>query len=367
MTTLFEPLHFGDIAASNRIVMASLTRSRAGEDNVPTPLMATYYAQRATAGLIISEAAQISPEGQGHLDTPGIYSDEQIAGWQQVTRAVHAAGGKIVLQLCHAGRISHVSLLPNGQAPVSSTSTRAHTKTFTTDGFVDVSTPRALELEEMPRLLNDYRQAARRAMEAGFDGVEVHSADGCLLEQFLRDSINDRTDSFGGSKENRVRLMLEVMHTVAAQIGAGRTGIRLSPVTPASDAGQDSDAQGLYDHVVEQLAPLKLAFIHVVEAAAGGPRDVAPFDHAALRSRFKQNNAAGAWIVSNGDTRDLAMEAVASGHADMVAFGEAFVGNPDLVRRLRDNAPLNPLDAATLYGGGAEGYTDYPALQAPAA
>jgi N-ethylmaleimide reductase len=367
MTTLFDPIRFGAISAANRIVMAPLTRDRAGPGHVPTPLMATYYEQRASAGLIVTEATQISPEGQGYLDTPGIYSAEQIAGWRRVTGAVHAQGGKIVLQLWHVGRISHVSLLPNGQPPVSSTARRANGKTFTAKGFEEVSEPRALRLDEMPRVVADYRRAARNAIDAGFDGVEVHGANGYLLEQFLRDSVNDRSDAYGGPKENRARLLLEVMQAVAAEIGADRTGLRLSPVTPANDAQQDSDAQGLFNFVVEQLAPLKLAFIHIIEGATGGPRDVAPFDYAALRARFKRGHEHGAWVVNNGYTRAMAIEAVEGGAADLVAFGKLFISNPDLVRRLRDDAPLAPLNRDTLYGGGAEGYTDYPPLElAPA-
>lgn len=363
MTTLFDPIRFGDIAAANRVVMAPLTRNRAGGGRTPTPLAATYYEQRATAGLIVTEATQISPEGQGYLDTPGIYSPEQVAGWRRVTDAVHAKGGKIVVQLWHVGRISHVSLQVNGQPPVSSTARRANSKTFTAKGFEDVSEPRALRLDELPRIVSEYRQAARNALAAGFDGVEVHSANGYLLEQFLRDSINDRTDAYGGPKEHRARLLLEVMQAVVAEIGAGRTGVRLSPVTPANDAQQDSDAQGLFNHVVEQLAPLKLAFLHVVEGATGGPRDVAPFDYGALRSRFKRGNESGAWIVNNGYTRAMALDAVAAGTADMVAFGRPFISNPDLVARLRNDAPLATLNRDTLYGGGAAGYTDYPALE----
>ncbi|HET7864297.1 MAG TPA: alkene reductase [Burkholderiaceae bacterium] len=363
MTTLFDSFHFGDITAANRIAMAPLTRNRAGAGRVPTALMAEYYAQRASAGLIVTEATQISPEGQGYLDTPGIYNQEQVAGWRRVTDAVHAKGGKIVLQLWHVGRVSHVSLQPDGQQPVSSTARRAQTKTFTAKGFEDVSEPRALRLDELPRIVAAYAQAARNAISAGFDGVEVHSANGYLLEQFLRDSVNDRTDAYGGPKENRARLLLEVMQAVVADIGAGRTGVRLSPVTPANDAQQDSDAQGLFNYVVEQLAPLKLAFIHVVEGATGGPRDVAPFDYAALRSRFKHGNPSGAWIVNNGYTRAMAVEAVASGAADLVAFGKPFISNPDLVDRLRVDAPLALLNRDTLYGGGAAGYTDYPALE----
>lgn len=366
MTTLFDSLTFGDMRAANRIAMAPLTRSRAGAGRTPTPLMATYYGQRASAGLIVSEATQISAEGQGYLDTPGIYSDEQVAGWKRVTDAVHAKGGTILAQLWHVGRISHVSLLPDGQPPVSSTARPAASQTFTAKGLEDVSTPRALRTDELPRIVADYRQAARNAIAAGFDGVEVHAANGYLIEQFLRDSINDRTDAYGGSPENRVRLLTEVMTAVAGEIGAGRTGLRLSPVTPANDAHPDSDPQGLYELAVEQLAPLKLAFLHVVEGATGGPRDIAPFDYAALRSRFKAGNEQGAWIVNNGYTRAMAIEAVESGAANLVAFGKPFISNPDLVERLRDDAPLAQLDAKTLYGGDATGYTDYPALEAVA-
>jgi N-ethylmaleimide reductase len=325
--------------------------------------MATYYQQRASAGLIVTEATQISPEGQGYLDTPGIYSAEQVEGWRHVTRAVHERGGKIVLQLWHVGRISHVSLLPGGQPPVSSTARRANTKTFTAQGFEEVSTPRALRLDELPRIVADYRAAARNAIAAGFDGVEVHGANGYLLEQFLRDSINDRSDAYGGSVPNRARLLLEVMQAVVAEIGAGRTGLRLSPVTPANDAAQDSDAQGLFNHVVEQLGPLKLAFLHVVEGATGGPRDVAPFDYEALRQRFKHGNPQGAWVVNNGYNGAMASDILARGAADLVAFGKPFISNPDLVQRLRTGAPLAELNRDTLYGGGAAGYTDYPPLE----
>ena len=367
MTTLFDPIHFGDFNAANRIVMAPLTRDRAGPGQVPTALMATYYAQRAGAGLIVSEGTQISAEGQGYLDTPGIHSPAQIAGWKRVTEAVHAQGGKIVVQLWHVGRISHLSLLPPGLVPVSSTAQRANGKTFTAQGFEAVAEPRALGLDEIPRLIDDYRRAARNAIDAGFDGVEVHGANGYLLEQFMRDSINDRRDAYGGAQANRARLTVEVMTAIADEIGAGRTGIRLSPVTPANDAQQDSDAQGLFNLVVERLAPLKLAFIHVVEGATGGARDIAPFDFAALRARFKQGNEQGAWIVNNGYTRAMALAAVASGAADLVAFGRPFIGNPDLVRRLREDAPFAALNRDTLYGGDAAGYTDYPPLElAPA-
>ena len=356
MPSLFDPLQLGALTLSNRIVMAPLTRNRS-RGLLPGPLAVDYYRQRASAGLIISEGAQINPEGQGYLDTPGIYSPEQVEAWKRVTDAVHEAGGKIAVQLWHVGRISHTELLPAGQAPVSSTARQAQSKTFTSAGFVDVSAPRALATDELPGLVQAYVHAARSAMAAGFDAVEVHGANGYLLDQFLRDSINDRHDAYGGAIENRARLLLEVMRAIAAAIGADRTGLRLSPVTPVNDAGQDSDAQALFNYVVEQLAPLKLAFLHVIEGQTGGPRDIAPFDYAALRQRFD-----GPYIANNGYTREMAIEAVAQGRADAVAFGRSFISNPDLVRRLRLNAPLQKANSATMYGGGAEGYTDYPAL-----
>jgi N-ethylmaleimide reductase len=367
MSSLFDPIQAGDLKLANRIVMAPLTRNRAGARQVPTALTTAYYAQRASAGLLITEASQISAEGQGYLDTPGIYSAEQVAAWKRVTDAVHAAGGKIVIQLWHVGRISHVSLQAGGIAPVSSSARAANGKTFTRDGFVDVSAPRALRTDELPRIVADYRHAARCAIDAGFDGVEVHGANGYLLDQFLRDSLNDRDDAYGGTIENRSRLLVEVMQAVTDEIGASRTGLRLSPVTPSNDIGQDSAPQALFNHVVERLAPMKLAFLHVVEGQTGGARDIAPFDFEALRSRFKQGNPQGAWRVNNGYNRQMAIDVVASGQADVVAFGRPFISNPDLVQRLRIDAPLNALQPATLYGGGAAGYTDYPTLEkAPA-
>ena len=362
MTTLFDPIHIGHIEAANRIVMAPLTRNRAGAGQVPTDLMTAYYEQRASAGLIVTEATQISQTGQGYLDTPGIYDGEQIRGWRGIADAVHAKGGKLVMQLWHVGRISHTSLQPGGQAPVSSTARRANARTFTANGFEDVSVPRVLRLAELPGIVEEFRKAARNAMDAGFDGVEVHGANGYLLEQFLRDSINDRTDGYGGSKANRVRLTVEVMTAIAAEVGSGRTGLRLSPVTPVNDAGADSDAQGLFNLLLEELAPLKLAFIHIIEGATGGARALVPFNYAELHGRFKAGNDHGAWIVNNGYTRSMAINAIASGAADMVAFGRAFISNPDLVNRLRLDAPLAAVNAETLYGGGAGGYTDYPVL-----
>jgi len=358
MPNLFDPIHIGDLQLANRVVMAPLTRSRS-RGLLPGAMAVEYYRQRATAGLIVSEGTQITQQGQGYLDTPGIHTPEQIAAWRKVTDAVHDEGGKIAVQLWHVGRISHTVFQPEGQAPLSSTSTPAKGKTFTAEGFVDVSAPRALKTEELPGVVASFAHAARCAMEAGFDAVEVHGANGYLIDQFLRDSINDRKDAYGGSIENRARLLIEVMTAIAAAIGPGRTGLRLSPVTPVNDAGQDSDAQALFNHVAEQLAPLNLAFLHIIEGQTGGPRDVAPFDYAAMRERFK-----GPWIANNGYTREMALAAVAEGRADMIAFGRDYISNPDLVRRLKLNAPLQPMDKATLYGGGATGYTDYPALAA---
>ncbi|MBV8502122.1 MAG: alkene reductase [Paucibacter sp.] len=356
MPSLFDPVQFGDIQLANRIVMAPLTRSRS-VGLAPGPMAIEYYRQRASAGLIISEGTQIALEGQGYLDTPGIHSKEQVAAWKRVTDAVHAEGGKIAVQLWHVGRISHTQFQPGGAAPVSSTSRSAAGKTFSAEGFVDVSAPRALATAEIPGVVTSFVHAARCAMDAGFDAIEVHGANGYLIDQFLRDSINDRQDQYGGSIENRARLLVEVMTAIATAIGKGRTGLRLSPVTPSNDAGQDSDAQALFNHVATQLAPLGLAFLEVVEGQTGGARDIAPFDFAQMRSHFK-----GPWIANNGYSREMAVQAIAENRADAISFGRPFIANPDLVRRLRLNAELAQVDRATLYGGSAHGYTDYPAL-----
>lgn len=359
MTGLFDPYRMGQFTLANRIVMAPLTRNRAGAGNVPTALTAEYYAQRAGAGLIVAEATQVCPEGQGYQDTPGIHSDAQVAAWKPVTEAVHARGGKIFLQLWHVGRISHVSLQPNGQAPVAPSAIRANSKTFVNGSFTEVSEPRALRLDELPGIVAAYRKGAANAIRAGFDGVEIHGANGYLLDQFLRDGTNKRTDEYGGSIENRARLMLEVTAAIVAEIGAERTGIRLSPVTPANDAS-DSNPQPVFNYVVEQLDRLNLVYIHVIEGATGGDRNFgAGFDYEALRKCFRNT-----WIVNNGYTLETAQQVLAEKRADLVAFGRPFISNPDLVERLRRNAPLSPLDRATLYGGGAKGYTDYPALEA---
>ena len=365
MPSLFEPVQAGDLHLANRIAMAPLTRNRA-PDAIPTPLMATYYTQRASAGLLITEATAISPQGQGYADVPGLYGTEQLDGWKRVTSAVHAEGGKIVVQLWHVGRVSHTDLQPGNAAPVAPSAIRAHTKTvLLKDGvptFTDTSMPRALDLGELPGIVQDYRHAARNAIACGFDGVEIHAANGYLLDQFLKTGANERTDDYGGSIKNRARLTLEVVRAIVDEIGGGRTGIRLSPVTPANDV-VDANPQTLFEYVVEQLAPLGLAFIHIIEGATGGPRELPdrPFDYDALKAAYRRAGGKGAWMVNNNYDLPLAESAVAEGD-DLVAFGRPFIANPDLVRRLREKAPLNALDKATLYGGGAKGYTDYPAL-----
>ncbi|SDM11334.1 N-ethylmaleimide reductase [Oryzisolibacter propanilivorax] len=371
MTSLFDPLDAGALHLANRIAMAPLTRNRA-PDATPGPLQAEYYRQRASAGLVITEATAISPQGQGYADVPGLYGSQQLDGWKLTTDAVHAAGGSIVCQLWHVGRVSHTSLQPEGAAPVAPSAIAAQTKTYLIDrtsgqgSFAPTSTPRALDAGELPGIVHDFAAAARNAVHtAGFDGVEIHGANGYLLDQFLKTGANQRQDDYGGSIANRARLMLEVTRAVADAVGAGRTGIRLSPVTPANDI-QDADPQPLFEYLVRQLAPLGLAYVHIIEGATGGARQVEgrPFDYAALRAAYQDAGGRGAWMVNNGYDRASAEEAVASGRADVVAFGRPFIANPDLVERLRRDAPLAEGDRATFYGGGAHGYTDYPTLPA---
>ena len=369
---LFSPTRAGAIDLATRIVMAPLTRNRA-PGATPTPLMAEYYAQRANpdtgAGLIISEATAISPQGQGYADVPGLYGTEQLDGWKKVTQAVHAQGGKIVCQLWHVGRVSHHILQPGNADPVAPSAIRAEAKTyvFNEQGqghFTPVSAPRALHRHEIPQIVHEYAAAARNAVKsAGFDGVEIHGANGYLLDQFLKTGANQRTDDYGGKIENRARLMLEVTRAVVDAVGHDRVGIRLSPVTPANGI-DDAEPQPLFDYLIRQLAPLGLAYIHVIEGATGGPREVPgrPFDYAAMKAAYRQAGGRGAWMVNNGYDPVLAEDAVASGRADLVAFGKAFISMPDLAARIRHGGPYQGLDKATMYGGGAQGYTDYPTL-----
>ncbi|ACK52582.1 NADH:flavin oxidoreductase/NADH oxidase [Methylocella silvestris BL2] len=354
---LFSPFTLGDLRLPNRIVMAPLTRSRATKGTLaPSDLNATYYRQRASAGMIISEASQISQEGQGYFATPGIYSEEQVEGWKKVTDAVHEEGGLIFIQLWHVGRYSHVSLQPGGGAPVAPSAIAAKGQTFIESGLAPVSAPRALALDEIPRVVADYRRAAENAKRAGFDGVEIHGANGYLIDQFLKDGTNKRDDSYGGSVENRTRFALEVTDAILAVWDKSRVGIRLSPVSPVNDA-VDSAPEKVFFPLVAALSQRGLAYIHVIEGATGGARDNAPFDFPAFRKSFS-----GAYIANNAYTRDLAIEALEADRADLIAFGKLFISNPDLVERLRENAPLNAPHVETFYGGAAEGYTDYPAL-----
>ncbi|UIN19927.1 alkene reductase [Herbaspirillum frisingense] len=356
---LFKPVQLGAVQLQNRIVMAPLTRSRAQAGDVPTPVAAEYYAQRASAGLIIAEATQISPQGKGYAWTPGIYDQAQVAGWKKITDAVHAKGGRIFLQLWHVGRISHPDLQPGHALPVAPSAVKPEGNAFTETGFKPFVEPRALELSELPALVEQYKTAAQLAIQAGFDGVEIHAANGYLLDQFLRDKTNQRTDAYGGSIENRARLLLEVVAAVTSVVPSERVGIRLSPISPANDIA-DSDPKALFSYVVQQLNRYKLVYLHVVEGATGGPREVAGgFDLQVLRDLFQ-----GIYIANNGYDLEMAAKARQGNRADLVAFGRPFIANPDLVERFKAGAALADFNQATLYGGGAEGYTDYPTMQA---
>ncbi len=359
---LFSPTRLGAIEVKNRIAMAPLTRSRAGMDGVQTPLAVDYYRQRASAGLLITEATNISRQGRGYAWTPGIYTEAQAAAWQRVTDAVHADGGRIVLQLWHVGRMSHASLQEGGASPVAPSALPAGGTVFTEAGFEPPTPPRALSTEEIPALIADYRRAAQLAHQAGFDGVEVHAANGYLLEQFLRDSTNRRSDRYGGSLENRARLPLEVTEAVASVWGADRVGLRLSPLSTAiGNTPLDSDPMGTHAYLARRLGEMGLAYLHVVEGQLNEGNGAAAFNYQALRAAF----GGGAYIANNGYDRAKALAATANGQADMVAFGKAFIGNPDLVERLRAHTPLFDAPMSAYFGGGAEGYTQFtPAAQA---
>lgn len=354
---LLSPAKLGPYALDNRVVMAPLTRSRAGDGGVPRAMNVEYYAQRATAGLIISEATQISPEGVGYPGTPGIHSAEQIKGWRRVTDAVHAAGGRILLQLWHVGRISHPTLQPGGALPVAPSAIRPEGDAFTADGLQPFVTPRALETHEIPGIVEDYRQAAEHAKEAGFDGVEVHAANGYLLDQFLRDGANHRTDAYGGPVENRARLLLDVMDAVTTVWSADQVGVRLSPINSFNDM-TDSDPDATFGYVARQLNAYGLAYLHVVETDMTGATSTQAFDKRKLRNAFR-----GTYIANGGYDKASATDAIANGDADFVAFGIPFIANPDLVERFALDAPLTDPDPATFYGGDERGYIDYPFLE----
>ena len=356
MMDLFSPARLGRTELKNRIVMAPLTRNRAAmPGNVPQDINVTYYAQRASAGLIITEATPISPMAHGYPALPGIHTAAQVAGWKQVVEAVHAKGGKIYMQLWHVGRISHPTLLPDHAVPVAPSAIKPAGQAFTYTGLQDYVTPRALATDEIPGIIEDYRRAAEMALQAGFDGVEVHGANGYLLDQFLRDSTNQRTDQYGGSIANRTRLLIEAVATVSKVWGADRVGVRLSPINQFNDI-RDSNPEALFHHVVEALNPFNLAYLHVVEVgmSADAPQSL---DFDKLRKAYRGN-----YMANGGYDKARGNAAVASGHADVVAYGVPFIANPDLVERFAKDAPLNAPDQATFYGGGEQGYTDYPAM-----
>jgi N-ethylmaleimide reductase len=354
-TDLFKPTSLGDLTLANRIVMAPLTRSRAGKGDVQGPMHATYYAQRASAGLIISEATQISQQGKGYAFTPGIYNEQQTLGWKLSVDAVHAKGGIIFAQLWHVGRISHPDLQIDNQLPVAPSAIRPMGKAYTETGFQDYVTPRALETSEIPHIIEQYVYASACAKQAGFDGIEIHAANGYLIHQFLSDKTNKRTDNYGGPIENRARLLLEIVEALTAVWPAGRIGIRLSPVSHANDI-DDSDPMATFSYVAKQLNHFCLSYIHWIEGETMGPRTIpASFSFAALRKLFK-----GIYIANNGYDLKLALKARADDLADLICFGRPFIANPDLVARLERGIELTQAPKETWYGNGAKGYTDWP-------
>ena len=367
---LLSPVKVGPYELPNRVVMAPLTRNRAGSGNVPGSLNATYYAQRASAGLIVTEASQVSPQGLGYPNTPGIYSKEQVAGWRLVTDAVHARGGRIFLQLWHVGRISHPLLQPDGALPVAPSAIAPQGEVQTYEGSHPFVAPRALETEEIPGIIEQYRQGAENALAAGFDGVEIHGANGYLLDQFLQDGSNHRTDQYGGSIENRARLLLEVTQAVTSVWGADRVGVRLSP-SGIYNSMHDSNPAALFSYVVSALDRFGLAYLHLVEprvdtdALNSWVNGNVTLDHkqAGFLSRYFRPIFQGTIITASGYDREQGNEVLASGDADLVAYGRLFIANPDLPERFAINAPLNTPDRSTFYGGDERGYTDYPALE----
>jgi N-ethylmaleimide reductase len=357
---LLSPVKLGPYELPNRIVMAPLTRNRAGAGNVPTQINAEYYAQRASAGLIVTEASQVSPQGMGYPQTPGIYSKEQVEGWRLVTDAVHERGGRIFLQLWHVGRISHPSLQPNGTLPVAPSAIAPEGEAATYEGEQPFVTPRALETQEIPDIIEQYRQGAENALAAGFDGVEIHSANGYLLDQFLQDGSNQRTDQYGGSIENRARLLLEVTEAVTSVWGADRVGVRLSP-SGTFNSMYDSNPEPLFSYVVNSLDRFGLAYLHIVEPRVDGNITLdrsTGFPASYFRPIFHSTI-----ITAGGYDRESGNEVLAAGDADLVAYGRLFIANPDLPKRFALNAPLNTPDRSTFYGGDQRGYTDYPTFE----
>ncbi len=349
MATLFAPADIGDLHLPNRVVMAPMTRNRADDQDAPHDLNVEYYRQRASAGLIITEASQVSPQGKGYPRTPGIYSERQVAGWRRVTDAVHKAGGRIFLQLWHVGRISHPTLQQDGGLPVAPSAIAPEGETFTGQGMHPFVTPRALTTEEIPGVVAQFRHGAEQAKRAGFDGVELHGANGYLIDQFLRDGTNRRSDAYGGPIENRARFLKEVVEATVGVWGAARVGVRLSP-TGAFNSMSDSDPARTFGHAAEMLGRHGLAYLHVVE-------DSGSFDWAELKRRFK-----GPYMANGGYDRARADAVLAEGRADLVSFGAPYISNPDLVERLRHAAPLAEADRSSFYGGDHRGYIDYQPL-----
>lgn len=349
---LFEPFRVGNLPLANRMVMAPMTRNRADENGVVTSMMVAYYQQRASASLVVTESTPVSPEGVGYPLTPGIYTDAQAASWLRVTDAVHSAGGHVFIQLQHCGRISHPSMLPNNATPVGPSAQQAMGQAVTYSGMQEFVTPRALETHEIPGIVAQFQHGAEMAKRAGFDGVEVHSANGYIIDQFLRDGTNYRTDAYGGSVQNRMRLLNEILDAAGAVWPARRVGVRLSPEN-SFNSMSDSDPQAHFGYFVEQLSPRGLAYVHVLEGDM--MTKTSALDYRALRAQFS-----GPYIANNGYDLVRAQTAVRSGAADLVAFGIPFLANPDLVRRYRENLPLNAADPTTFYGGNEVGYTDYP-------
>jgi len=360
---MFTPVTLGSIQLKNRLVMAPLTRMRAVEGDVPNPLAKTYYAQRATAGLIITEATQISPLGKGYPATPGIYSPEQTAAWKGIVQAVHAKGGSIVAQLWHVGRISHSSLHPEQGVPEAPSAIAAAGQTYGADWKLhDYETPTAMTIEDIARLLKEFEAAAQNAKAAGFDGIEIHSANGYLLDQFLQDKTNQRSDEYGGSIENRLRLLGQVIEAVSKVFPSDKVGVRLSPYGTFNDMG-DSDPVALFTAAIAKLNGYNLAYVHMIEprsTSAGGGDQV--FEDAPITSEMFRSAYQGKFITAGGYDQAMGEKALEEGLADAVAYGRIYIANPDLAERFQQGAPLNPYNRATFYGGQEVGYTDYPTL-----
>lgn len=350
LNLLTSPAQIGTLSLKNHMVMAPLTRSRAGEGDTPTPTVVEYYRQRAGAGLIITEGSQVSAQGKGYMRTPGIFTTEQIEGWKQVTDAVHAEGGRIFLQLWHVGRLSHSLVQLNNEPPVAPSAIKADGEIYTPEGMKPYELPRALNLDEIPGVIADFRQGAENAKRAGFDGVEIHGANGYLIDQFLRDGTNMRTDAYGGSVENRALFLKEVVESVIEVFGASRVGVRLSPIFNYFSMS-DRDPQATFNYTAKMLSRYGLAYVHVVELGAGA------FDFRGLKRRF-----GGSYIANGGYDAERAEKALNSGDADLVSFGTAFLANPDLVERFQRGVALNEADPTTFYQGEEHGYTDYPTL-----